>query len=43
MLEQLGFIGLGAMGSRMAGNLQKSGSRLVVFNRTRDRAAPLVS
>src|SRR6266550_3285686 len=43
MLEQLGFIGLGAMGSRMAANLQKSGSRLVVFNRTRDNAAPLVS
>jgi 3-hydroxyisobutyrate dehydrogenase/glyoxylate/succinic semialdehyde reductase len=42
MLEQLGFIGLGAMGSRMAANLQKSGSRLVVFNRTRDKGASLV-
>jgi 3-hydroxyisobutyrate dehydrogenase/glyoxylate/succinic semialdehyde reductase len=43
ILEQLGFIGLGAMGSRMAANLQKSGSRLVVFNRTRDKGASLVS
>jgi len=43
MFKQLGFIGLGAMGSRMAANLQKSGSRLVVFNRTRDKAASLVS
>src|SRR5947209_19035232 len=40
---KVGFIGLGAMGSRMAGNLQKSGCQLVVFNRTRDKAASLVS
>ena len=40
---RVGFVGLGAMGSRMAANLQKSGCHLVVFNRTRDRAAPLVS
>ena len=43
ILERLGFIGLGAMGSRMAANLQKSGTRLVVFNRTRDKATSLVS
>ncbi len=39
---RVGFIGLGAMGSRMAANLQKSGSRLAVFNRTRDKAEPLL-
>ena len=43
ILEQLGFIGLGAMGSRMAANLQKSGRRLLVFNRSRDKGASLVS
>jgi 3-hydroxyisobutyrate dehydrogenase/glyoxylate/succinic semialdehyde reductase len=37
-----GFIGLGAMGSRMAANLQKSCAALVVFNRTRDKAASLL-
>jgi 3-hydroxyisobutyrate dehydrogenase/glyoxylate/succinic semialdehyde reductase len=31
------------MGSRMAANLQKSGFPLVVFNRSRDKAASLVS
>jgi len=30
------------MGSRMAANLQKSGSRLTVFNRTRDKAESLL-
>src|SRR5579872_4072786 len=40
---KVGFIGLGTMGSRMAANLQKSGHQLVVFNRTREAAAPLVS
>ena len=37
-----GFIGLGAMGSRMAANLQKSGAQLAVFNRTRVKAASLL-
>ena len=40
---RVGFIGLGAMGSRMAANLQKSGCQLVIFNRTRDKAASLLS
>src|SRR5882672_8332634 len=40
---KIGFVGLGAMGSRMAANLQKSGYSLVVFNRSADKAAPLVS
>jgi 3-hydroxyisobutyrate dehydrogenase-like beta-hydroxyacid dehydrogenase len=39
---KIGFIGLGIMGSRMAANLQKHGHSLVVFNRTRDKAQPLL-
>ena len=39
---KIGFIGLGIMGSRMAANLQKHGNSLVVFNRTRDKAEPLL-
>lgn len=40
---KIGFIGLGIMGSRMAANLQKRGHALVVFNRTREKAEPLLS
>jgi len=40
---KIGFIGLGIMGSRMAANLQKHGHSLVVFNRTREKADPLVA
>jgi 3-hydroxyisobutyrate dehydrogenase-like beta-hydroxyacid dehydrogenase len=39
---KIGFIGLGIMGSRMAANLQKHGYSLVVFNRTRSKADPLL-
>jgi 3-hydroxyisobutyrate dehydrogenase/glyoxylate/succinic semialdehyde reductase len=39
----IGFIGLGIMGSRMAANLQKHGHFLVVHNRTREKAEPLLS
>jgi 3-hydroxyisobutyrate dehydrogenase-like beta-hydroxyacid dehydrogenase len=39
---KIGFIGLGIMGSRMAANLQKNGHSLVLFNRTRVRAEPLL-
>ena len=39
---KIGFIGLGIMGSRMAANLQKHGYSLVLFNRTRDKAEPLL-
>jgi 3-hydroxyisobutyrate dehydrogenase-like beta-hydroxyacid dehydrogenase len=39
---RVGFIGLGIMGSRMAANLQVHGYRLVVFNRSRDKAEALV-
>ena len=39
---KIGFIGLGIMGGRMAANLQKHGYPLVVFNRTREKAEPLL-
>jgi 3-hydroxyisobutyrate dehydrogenase-like beta-hydroxyacid dehydrogenase len=39
---KIGFIGLGTMGSRMAANLQKHGHSLVVFNRSRGKAEPLL-
>lgn len=39
----IGFIGLGIMGSRMAANLQRGGERLALFNRTPDKAAPLLA
>ncbi len=39
---KVGFIGLGIMGSRMAGNLLKKGHELVLFNRTREKAGPLI-
>src|SRR5213595_4114599 len=42
MRMKIGFIGLGIMGSRMAANLQKCGHSLVVFNRTRAKAEPLL-
>jgi 3-hydroxyisobutyrate dehydrogenase/glyoxylate/succinic semialdehyde reductase len=42
MTMKIGFIGLGIMGSRMAANLQKQGYDLVVFNRTRSKAQPLL-
>lgn len=38
---RLGFIGLGAMGSRMAGRLLAAGYDLTVFNRRRERTRPL--
>jgi len=34
----VGFIGLGIMGSRMAANLRRAGNELTVFNRTRETA-----
>src|SRR5258706_14766829 len=40
---KIGFIGLGIMGSLMAANLQKHGHSLVVYNRTREKAEPLVA
>lgn len=40
---KVGFIGLGIMGSRMAANLLREGYELVVWNRTEEKAAPLVA
>ena len=42
MALTVGFIGLGIMGSRMAANLQARNYAPVVFNRTRDKAEPLL-
>src|SRR5262245_59899793 len=39
---KVGFIGLGIMGGRMAANLQRQGYSLVVYNRTRAKAVPLL-
>ena len=39
----MGFVGLGAMGSRMAARLLQRGYDVVVHNRTREREAPLVA
>jgi 3-hydroxyisobutyrate dehydrogenase-like beta-hydroxyacid dehydrogenase len=39
---KVGFIGLGNMGLGMAGSLLKAGHELTVYNRTRDKAKPLV-
>lgn len=41
-LPTIAFIGTGVMGSSMAGHLMDAGYPLVVFNRTRTRAEPLV-
>jgi len=35
---QIGFIGLGIMGSRQAANLRRAGLEVTVYNRTRERA-----
>ncbi|CAO3427519.1 NAD(P)-dependent oxidoreductase [Azospirillum endophyticum] len=40
--KSIGFIGLGTMGLPMASNLARAGERLVVWNRSAERCAPLV-
>lgn len=42
MAETIGFIGLGAMGQGMARRLLEAGHALRVWNRTADKAAPLL-
>ncbi|UBF26996.1 NAD(P)-dependent oxidoreductase [Kovacikia minuta CCNUW1] len=42
MSETVGLIGLGSMGLPLAANLIESGYKLRVYNRTRDKAQPLV-
>lgn len=39
---QIGFIGLGIMGSRMAANLLKAGHDLNIYNRTKEKAEALI-
>lgn len=39
----IGFVGTGIMGSRMAANLLKAGHSLTVYNRTREKAEPLIA
>jgi 3-hydroxyisobutyrate dehydrogenase/glyoxylate/succinic semialdehyde reductase len=40
---KIGFIGLGIMGSRMAKNLANAGYHLYIYNRTKEKADPLLS
>lgn len=42
MSETIGFIGLGGMGSVMAANVLAAGFGLRVYNRTAEKAQPLV-
>ncbi len=42
-MRALGFIGLGRMGTPMARRLLQAGHRLTVFNRTREKAEPLIA
>jgi 3-hydroxyisobutyrate dehydrogenase-like beta-hydroxyacid dehydrogenase len=41
-MTTIGFVGLGAMGSRMAGRLLDGGHELYATNRTRSKAEPLI-
>jgi 3-hydroxyisobutyrate dehydrogenase-like beta-hydroxyacid dehydrogenase len=38
----IGFIGIGIMGSRMAGRLLDAGNDLIIYNRTKSKAEPLI-
>lgn len=38
---RIGFIGIGIMGSAMAGNLIKAGYKIKIYNRTREKCYPL--
>jgi 3-hydroxyisobutyrate dehydrogenase-like beta-hydroxyacid dehydrogenase len=40
---QIGFIGLGRMGAGMAANLVKAGHEVAVYNRSPEKAAPLIA
>ncbi|MHA7056401.1 NAD(P)-dependent oxidoreductase [Aquimarina sp. M1] len=42
-MKRIGFIGLGIMGSRMATNLLKNGYDLKIYNRTKQKAANLIT
>jgi UDP-N-acetylmuramoylalanine-D-glutamate ligase len=40
---KVGFVGLGHMGSGMAASLLKAGHEVIVYNRTRGKAEPLIA
>ena len=42
-MEKIGFLGLGAMGIPMARNIRQGGYPLAVYNRTAERAQPLLA
>ena len=42
-IKTVGFIGLGVMGASMAEHLLDGGYELVVFNRTKEKAEPLLA
>jgi 3-hydroxyisobutyrate dehydrogenase-like beta-hydroxyacid dehydrogenase len=42
-MSRISFLGLGAMGSRMAARLIKAGHDVTVWNRTEDATKPLVA
>ena len=42
MKHKIGFMGLGIMGTPMAANLLKAGYHVMVYNRSPEKAAPLV-
>ena len=42
MAESIAVVGLGAMGAAAARRLLDQGQRVVVWNRTREKAAPLI-
>jgi 3-hydroxyisobutyrate dehydrogenase-like beta-hydroxyacid dehydrogenase len=41
-MEPIGFIGLGNMGSKIVGRLLKAGHTVIAYNRTKDKAIPLI-
>ena len=41
-MDSIGFIGLGNMGSKMVGRLLKAGHTVVGYNRTKEKALPLI-
>ncbi len=42
-MMKIGWIGTGVMGAPMAGHLQSAGHELYIFNRTKQKAEPLIS
>ena len=40
--QHIGWIGTGVMGSSMCGHLMAAGHRLTIYNRSREKAGPLI-